>query len=101
ATVRLNAAVKDVEYLFLRAKFGIEELVEFFGAPHLDGLANHDGPGSDGKDEEADDDDLGLGCSLPPHIKQLGFICVGTGGCEKNRCVHSDTIEIRRLGREE
>jgi hypothetical protein len=38
---------------------------------------------------------------LLPHIKQLGFICVGTGSSQKNRCVHSDTIRIRQLGREE
>jgi len=81
----LNTPVEDVEHFFLCAKFGVEELVELFGAAHLDGFADHDGPGGDGEDKEADDDDLGFGCSLPPHIKQLGFICVGTGRQRKKQ----------------
>ena len=79
ATLSLNAAVEHIEHAFLRFKFGDEVLVELFGAAHLEGLENHDRPGGDGEENEADNNGLGFRCGLLPHIKQLGLIVVCGG----------------------
>ena len=78
-TIGLNAPIKDVEHVFLGAKLAVEELIELFGPPHLHRFADHDRPGGDGEEDEADNDELGFGSSLLPHIKQFCFICISDG----------------------
>ena len=79
ATRRLNPAVEDIQHIFLGAKLGVEKLVEPFSAPHLQRLGDHDRPGDDGENQEAQNDGLAFRCGLLPHIKQFRSIRVGNG----------------------
>jgi len=58
----------------LGVKFLVEEIIQFSRATHLQRLGDHDGPGDDGKNDEADDDRLGFGRRLFPDINEFRLV---------------------------
>ena len=83
AALGLHPAVKDIEHVLLGAVFVVEEMVELLGAAHLHRFGDHDRPGDDGEDDEAEDDGLAFGRGLPPHIKQFRLIRPAAAAAKK------------------
>ena len=79
AALGLDAAVKEIKDFLLRPVFGIEKMVELLGAAHLDDLGDHDRPGDDGEDDEAEDDAFAFGRGLAPDVNQIGL--AGSSRC--------------------
>jgi len=59
-------------------KLLVEIKIQLSRAAHLDGLGDHDRPGDDGKNDEADDDRLGFRRRLFPNINEFRLIGGGS-----------------------
>ncbi len=84
APFHLQTPVKNLEHVFLTSIFRVEKLVEPLGAPHLESFGDHDGPGDDGKNDQAENNDFCFGCGLIPHVKQFRLLCWAACSGKKN-----------------